>query len=98
MIKKVADGFRWVLVQIVLFPVYFYRAAISPLTHSSCRHIPTCSQYAIDAVKIHGPFKGFLMTTNRILHCHPWGTHGYDPVPPRKTREGRRDDGGTEND
>ncbi|MCK9639643.1 MAG: membrane protein insertion efficiency factor YidD [Prolixibacteraceae bacterium] len=86
MINKIAAGLRWVLVQMVLLPVYFYRAAISPLTPASCRHIPTCSQYAIDAVKIHGPFKGFFMATNRILHCHPWGTSGYDAVPPRKKR------------
>ena len=87
MIRKLAQGLRWVLIQIILFPVYFYRAAISPLTPASCRHIPTCSQYAVDAVKIHGPVKGFLLATNRILHCHPWGTHGYDPVPPRKMRK-----------
>ncbi|MCK9411486.1 MAG: membrane protein insertion efficiency factor YidD [Prolixibacteraceae bacterium] len=91
MINKIAAGLRWILVQIVLFPVYFYRAAISPLTPASCRHIPTCSQYAVDAVKIHGPFKGFFMATNRILHCHPWGTSGYDPVPPRK-KKGRGGD------
>ena len=86
MLKKIANGFTGILGKIVLLPVYFYRAAISPPTPPSCRHIPTCSQYAIDAVKIHGPLKGFLMATNRILHCHPWGTHGYDPVPPRKKR------------
>jgi putative membrane protein insertion efficiency factor len=94
MIKKIANGFRWILVQVVLLPVYFYRAAISPLTPASCRHIPTCSQYAIEAVKVHGPFKGFWMATKRILHCHPWGTSGYDPVPPRKMR-GRRSEGET---
>jgi putative membrane protein insertion efficiency factor len=91
MIKKIIAGLRWVMVHIVLLPVYFYRGAISPLTPASCRHIPTCSQYALDAVKIHGPFKGFWMATNRILHCHPWGTSGYDPVPPIK-KTGRRGD------
>jgi putative membrane protein insertion efficiency factor len=88
MIKKIIGGVRWIFVQMLLLPVYFYRAAISPLTPASCRHIPTCSQYAIEAVKIHGPIKGFLLATNRILHCHPWGTHGYDPVPP-KEKSGR---------
>lgn len=77
------------LIQLLLLPVYFYRAAISPLTPASCRHIPTCSQYAVEALKIHGPFKGLYLATNRILHCHPWGTHGYDPVPPKRTK-GRR--------
>ena len=79
-IKFILKGLSWLL----LLPVYFYRASISPLLPSSCRHVPTCSQYAIEAVQIHGPFKGFYMATKRILHCHPWGTHGYDPVPPRK--------------
>ena len=69
---------------ILMIPIYFYKYAISPLTSPSCRHEPTCSQYAIDAIKIHGPFKGFWLGTKRIAKCHPWGTHGYDPVPPKK--------------
>ncbi len=73
----ILKGIGWVL----LLPVYFYKYVISPWTPATCRHIPTCSQYAVDAIKIHGPFRGFLLATNRILHCHPWGTHGYDPVP-----------------
>jgi putative membrane protein insertion efficiency factor len=72
-----------ILTWIVLFPVYFYKYAISPLTPASCRHVPTCSEYAVLAVKMHGPFKGFWLGVRRILRCHPWGTHGYDPVPPR---------------
>lgn len=67
----------WVL----LIPVYFYKYAISPLTPASCRHVPTCSQYALEAVKIHGPFKGFWLAAKRIAKCNPWGTHGHDPVP-----------------
>lgn len=70
-----------VLGSLLLLPVYFYKYAISPLTPASCRHVPTCSQYAVEAVKIHGPFKGFWLATKRISKCHPWGTHGYDPVP-----------------
>ncbi|OFY77389.1 MAG: membrane protein insertion efficiency factor YidD [Bacteroidetes bacterium RBG_19FT_COMBO_42_7] len=62
-------------------PVYVYRYAISPFLRPSCRHIPSCSQYMLDALKIHGPFTGFLLGTNRILRCRPGGTHGYDPVP-----------------
>jgi hypothetical protein len=63
--------------------VYFYKYAISPLTPSSCRHVPTCSNYMIEAIKIHGPLKGFWMGLRRLSKCHPWGTHGYDPVPPK---------------
>jgi putative membrane protein insertion efficiency factor len=66
---------------ILLIPIYFYRWGISPYKPASCRHIPTCSQYAVDAIKMHGPFTGSLLTINRISRCHPWGTHGYDPVP-----------------
>jgi putative membrane protein insertion efficiency factor len=79
-IKFILKVLGWVL----MVPVYFYKYAISPLTSPSCRHVPTCSQYAIDAIRIHGPFKGFWLGTKRILRCHPWGTHGYDPVPPKK--------------
>lgn len=62
-------------------PVYIYRYTISPFLRPSCRHIPSCSQYMLDALKIHGPFYGFAMGLNRILRCRPGGTHGYDPVP-----------------
>ena len=62
-------------------PVLFYRYSISPFLRPSCRHIPTCSQYMLDALKIHGPFRGLILGTGRILRCRPGGTHGYDPVP-----------------
>jgi uncharacterized protein len=79
---------QWIL-KLLSYPllglVYFYRYAISPLTPASCRHVPTCSQYMIEALKIHGPFKGLWLGLKRISHCHPWGTHGYDPVPPKST-------------
>lgn len=86
MFRKIIKGFRWVLIQLLLLPVFFYRRAISPLIPPACRHIPTCSQYAIEALKTHGPIRGLYLTTNRILHCHPWGTSGYDPVPPKKEK------------
>ncbi|MFV0483953.1 MAG: membrane protein insertion efficiency factor YidD [Bacteroidales bacterium] len=69
------------VVHIVLFPVYLYRWFISPILPPSCRHTPTCSQYAIEAVKKRGVFVGIYLTINRILRCHPWGTEGHDPVP-----------------
>jgi len=61
--------------------VRFYQFAISPHTPSSCRYTPTCSQFAIEAIRKHGPFKGGWLALRRILRCHPWGSHGYDPVP-----------------
>jgi putative membrane protein insertion efficiency factor len=75
---------RWaerVLTFILSVPVLFYRGAISPFLSPSCRHVPTCSQYMLDALKIHGPFTGIVLGTGRILRCRPGGTHGYDPVP-----------------
>jgi len=69
------------LVIVFSLPVHFYRYAISPYLRPSCRHVPSCSQYALDALKIYGPVTGSFLTINRILRCRPGGTHGYDPVP-----------------
>ena len=52
--------------------------------HYSCRHLPTCSQYGIDAINEYGSFKGSILTIKRILKCNPWGTSGYDPVKKEK--------------
>jgi putative membrane protein insertion efficiency factor len=70
-----------VLSIILSLPVYFYRYFISPFFRPSCRHLPTCSEYMLDALRLHGPVHGFLMGLERILRCRPGGTHGYDPVP-----------------
>ena len=70
-----------VLQFIVLLPVYFYRYSISPLIAPRCRYTPTCSEYAIEAVKKHGIIKGGWLAIKRIGSCHPWGGSGYDPVP-----------------
>lgn len=69
------------LVKILILPIRFYQKFISPLTPPSCRFTPTCSQYAIEALRKHGPFKGMYLAIRRILRCHPWGGSGYDPVP-----------------
>jgi putative membrane protein insertion efficiency factor len=61
--------------------VRIYQVAISPYLGNHCRHIPSCSQYTIDAINEWGPFKGTWMGMKRLSRCHPWGTHGYDPVP-----------------
>ncbi|WP_340112165.1 membrane protein insertion efficiency factor YidD [Maribellus mangrovi] len=82
--RKIKEIVLWVFRWIFLIPVYIYKYAISPLTPASCRHIPTCSEYAVQAIKIHGPFKGFLLAVRRISRCNPWGTEGYDPVPPKE--------------
>ncbi len=73
--------FNKFLVWLLSLPVLFYRASISPLFPPCCRFTPTCSQYALEALKKHGPFKGSYLAIRRILRCNPWGGSGYDPVP-----------------
>lgn len=66
---------------ILILPIRVYQYVISPLTPASCRHVPTCSEYTVMALKQHGAIKGGKMAVNRILRCNPWGTSGFDPVP-----------------
>ena len=72
---------RKIIIAPLLGLIYLYKYVISPLLPGGCRHYPSCSTYAVDALKLHGLFKGSLMASHRIGRCHPWGTHGYDPVP-----------------
>ncbi len=81
LLKKVARLFCLLLSKIFLLLINFYRNCISPLTPPSCRFTPTCSQYALEAIKKYGPFKGVYLAIKRILRCNPWGGSGYDPVP-----------------
>lgn len=74
-------NFKRLFRHIVLLPVYFYRYSISPLIHSRCRYVPTCSQYTVEAILKHGILKGGALAVKRFLSCHPWGGSGYDPVP-----------------
>jgi putative membrane protein insertion efficiency factor len=75
--RAVLRGIGWLLIQ----PIRFYQRYISPLKPATCRFTPTCSQYAIQAISKHGPFKGLALAVWRILRCNPWGGSGYDPVP-----------------
>ncbi|XID74921.1 membrane protein insertion efficiency factor YidD [Alkanindiges sp. WGS2144] len=61
--------------------IRFYQIAISPLLGPRCRYIPTCSQYALEAVRLHGAGRGSWLACKRVCRCHPWGGYGYDPVP-----------------
>lgn len=58
-----------------------YQYIISPMLGSNCRFTPTCSEYSIESFKSHGLIKGLFLTIKRIGKCHPWGDHGYDPIP-----------------
>ncbi len=67
--------------RVLILPIRFYQLCISPMLPSSCRYTPTCSQYAIEALRRHGPLRGLWLALRRIARCHPWGGSGYDPVP-----------------
>ncbi|MEL6812122.1 MAG: membrane protein insertion efficiency factor YidD [Bacteroidota bacterium] len=64
-----------------IFFIRMYQRAISPLLPSTCRYDPTCSHYAVEALQVHGLWKGMSLSIKRIFSCHPWGGSGYDPVP-----------------
>ena len=75
------------LSRVLILPIKFYQQSISPMFPPACRYTPTCSQYAVEAITVHGPLKGLWLAIRRILRCHPWGGHGYDPVPPRENNK-----------
>lgn len=64
------------------YAIELYQRYISPLKGPTCRYYPTCSQYAKEAINIHGPLKGGILALWRILRCNPFSRGGYDPVPP----------------
>ena len=66
---------------LLLLPIHFYRYCLSPLKPPTCRFVPTCSEYAVQAIRKYGPIKGVWLALKRLCRCHPWGGSGYDPVP-----------------
>ena len=67
--------------KLMILLIRIYQGAISPYLMPSCRYTPSCSQYGVEAIQKHGPFKGGWLTLKRFLSCGPWGGSGYDPVP-----------------
>ena len=70
-----------IMIALLVALVKSYQLALSPFFGQQCRFTPTCSQYAIEALQIHGSAKGLMLTVKRISRCHPWHTGGHDPVP-----------------
>jgi hypothetical protein len=66
---------------VAVFLIRLYQGLISPVLPPSCRFVPTCSQYAVEALMKHGFFKGSYLAARRLLRCHPFHVGGYDPVP-----------------
>ncbi|MBR4871145.1 MAG: membrane protein insertion efficiency factor YidD [Alistipes sp.] len=79
--KRSLSVVKRILAYPLILLVRFYQVCISPLKPPCCRFTPTCSQYALQALRKHGPIKGTYLTIRRLLRCHPWGGSGYDPVP-----------------
>ena len=68
--------------RLLLGLVLIYRYTLSAIMGRTCRFAPSCSEYAVDAIRLHGALKGGWLAAKRISRCHPWGGSGYDPVPP----------------
>lgn len=75
--KKIRKALKKAMIGMIVF----YQKAISPYKRYHCIYIPTCSQYAIEAIEKYGPLKGGFLSIKRILRCHPFAKGGYDPVP-----------------
>ncbi|HEY5177865.1 MAG TPA: membrane protein insertion efficiency factor YidD [Terriglobales bacterium] len=74
--------------QAVQFMLRCYQRVISPMLPHACRFVPTCSQYAIEAVEVHGVVRGGLLAAARLLRCHPFARAGFDPVSPAIVKPG----------
>ena len=79
--KKLYIGFKNLLSKMLIGLIRLYQITLSPYIGRACRYTPTCSNYGIEAIRKHGPFKGTWLTIKRVLSCNPWGGSGYDPGP-----------------
>jgi putative membrane protein insertion efficiency factor len=70
-------------VRVALIVVRAYQLVLAPFAGGACRFEPSCSAYAVEAVQQHGAWRGLALAMRRVGRCHPFGSHGFDPVPPR---------------
>ena len=73
---------------VLIAGVRVYQFTLGPILGGRCRFEPSCSFYAIEAIRLHGPIRGAWLSVRRIARCHPWGGHGYDPPPPKRDSSG----------
>ncbi len=78
------NSLRLIVKQCVLLPIKFYKKCISPFLPNVCRYYPSCSNYAIEAIEVHGVIYGLYLTVRRLLRCNALFEGGFDPVPPKK--------------
>ena len=70
-----------IIIYMLISCIKIYQFFMSPILGQNCRYLPTCSEYSIESLKKFGIVKGIFISIKRISKCHPWGDHGYDPVP-----------------
>ncbi len=80
-LNRLGNAFKTLLVKFFCFLIRAYQICISPLHPPCCRFTPSCSAYALEAIKKYGPGKGLVLSIKRILRCNPYHEGGYDPVP-----------------
>lgn len=80
--KRLYVPIRRLLVSLLKLPILAYRYLISPLLGPRCRFVPSCSEYALEAIEVHGPFYGSWLALCRLVRCHSLSDGGFDPVPP----------------
>ena len=80
-----------VLVVSIKLPIIIYRLTLSSIVGHNCRYYPTCSSYSLEAINIHGPFKGIVLSVKRLARCHPWNNHsGVDHVPTTNNKKNKQ--------
>ena len=78
------SGLSRLLAGLLVLPIRAYQLLVSPMLGQRCRFYPSCSAYAVEALRTHGPIRGLGLAGWRLLRCHPWNPGGLDPVPPRR--------------
>jgi uncharacterized protein len=92
-VHRGAAALRTAVIAVLLLPVHVWRAT-AVMRQPRCRYYPSCSTYAVEALRVHGPVRGSALAAGRVLRCHPWSLGGVDHVPPQRARRGAAQAGG----